>query len=85
MSELVFSLGTFIKIKIGEQSYSVKKPNNRQIKEFQKIFKEKSEDDALDILINLLSSLGLPEDICWELDAESLQVIIEALLPKKKG
>lgn len=85
MSELVLPQGSSIKIKIGEQSYDVKKPNNRQLKEFQKSFKEKSDDEALDLLIKMLATLGLPEEISWELDPESLQLITTELLPKKKG
>lgn len=85
MSELVLSQGSSIKVKIGEQSYDVKKPNNRQLKEFQKSFKEKNEDDALDLLIKMFAALGLPEEISWELNPESLELITAELLPKKKG
>lgn len=85
MSELVLTRGSSIAVKLGEQSFQVKKPNNRQLKEFQKSYKEKDDSEALDILIKLLGELGLPEEISWELDPESLALITEALMPKKKG
>lgn len=69
-----------IKVNYEGATYEVVAPSNAQVKEFSK-----SESADLEKTVELLSKLGLPESVCWEMDIESLQVIIEALTPQKKS
>lgn len=62
------------------ERYEVYSPSNAQVKEFSK-----SEEADLDKTVAMLSKLGLPEDVCWAMDLESMQKIIEALTPQKKS
>lgn len=69
-----------IKVNFDGASYDVLAPSNAQIKAF-------SESDAGDLqkTVEMLAQLGLPESVCWEMDIESLQKIVEALTPQKKS
>lgn len=69
-----------IKVNYDGAQYEVLAPSNALIKEFTA-----SQEDDLLKTVNLLSKLGLPESVCWEMDVESLQSIIEALTPGKKS
>ena len=69
-----------IKVNYEGQAYEVLAPSNAQAKELA------GETEAsLDKTIDLLDKLGLPSDISWQMDTESLTLIIEALTPQKKS
>jgi len=69
-----------IQVKLGDAIYSVRVPTAREIKQMQGA----SEADV-DQSIALLDRLGLPADVAWGLDVESLQLVYEALMPPKKN
>jgi hypothetical protein len=83
MSELVLQPKRSIKVRLGEAVYEVRKPNNKQLQAFSK--REMKEETALEETIGLLSELGLPADVAWDLDPESLNEIVLALIPQKKS
>ena len=66
-----------IKVSYGGKEYVVAKPSNRQINEFSK-----SNDKTIEAVVAFLEPLGLPAEVSWDIDAESLQQIVEALIPK---
>lgn len=69
-----------IKVKFEGETYSVRAPSNAELRKFV----EDGEGDDLEKSINLLDKLGLPKEISWELDPESLQQVIEAITPQAK-
>jgi hypothetical protein len=69
-----------IQVKLGDATYQVRVPTAREIKDMQG-----SEAADVDQSIALLDKLGLPSDVAWGLDVESLQKIYEALMPQKKS
>lgn len=66
-----------IKVSYEGKEYLVAKPTTKQINEFSK-----SNDKSIDAIVAFLDLLGLPSDVSWNIDAESLQEIVEALIPK---
>lgn len=69
-----------IKVNFEGKQYEVAAPSNKRLKQFME---DKRED--LDKTVDLLDTLGLPKEVCWELDPDSLMQIVEALTPKKKS
>lgn len=70
-----------IKVKFEGEEYKVRAPSNAELKKFME---DEAEGNDLDKSIRLLGQLGLPEEISWELDPESLQQVIEAITPQPK-
>ena len=69
-----------ITINYDGKKYSLRVPSNRELKAFID-----SDVEDFEKTIKLLDTCGLPEDIGWELDAESLSTIVDELTPKKKS
>lgn len=65
-----------IKVLFDDKEYVVKKPSARQINDFSK-----AKDVSIDATIAFLEMLGLPQEISWEIDADSLTEICRALMP----
>jgi hypothetical protein len=65
-----------IKVLFDDKEYIVKKPSARQINDFSK-----AKDVSIDATIAFLEMLGLPQEISWEIDADSLTEICRALMP----
>lgn len=59
------------------KEYLVAKPTARQIDEFSK-----SDSKTIEATINFLQVLGLPSEVSWNIDAESLSEVVQALVPK---
>ena len=66
-----------IKVSYDDKDYLVAKPTSKQLNDFVKV-----DDKTLDATIALLEQLGLPADISWNLDTETLTEVIEAIMPK---
>lgn len=82
-SEIVIAPKKAIKVRVGEMAYEVRKPSNRELHAFST--REKNDATALADMIKFLASLGLPEEVSWELDPESVTQIVESLVPQKKS
>ncbi len=82
MSELVIVKGS-IKVKVGEAVYELSKPSNRQVRDLQKKL-QASPEDAIEVNIDFLESLGFPKDVAWDIEPSAFEKILEALLAKKK-
>lgn len=67
-----------VRVHVGDKHYDVSKPTMRQA---QKYAKSKTIEETVDFL----DELGLPKDICWDLDVDSLREITESLMPQKKS
>lgn len=65
-----------IKVTVGDRDYLVSKPTSRQIKEFAD-----SKDNSIEATIKFIDTLGLPADVSWDIDADSLAEIIQAIMP----
>ena len=70
-----------IKVNFEDKLHVVYAPSNALLKEYTA---DKSPDD-MEKSISLLEKLGLPSEISWALDPESLGAIVEALMHKKKS
>jgi hypothetical protein len=76
MSELVLKKKV-VKVSYEGVDYLVAKPNAKQINDISK-----NDDKSIESVVMFLDSLGLPADIAWQLDPDSIQEIMEALMPK---
>jgi len=68
-----------IKVSYEGKDYLVAKPSTKQINDFSK-----ANDKTIEGTVGFLEILGLPSDVSWNIDAESLQEIVEALIPTIK-
>lgn len=66
-----------IKVSHGDKEYIVAKPTTKHINDFSK-----SGDKTIEGTVAFLELLGLPSEVSWNIDAESIAEIVEALLPK---
>jgi hypothetical protein len=66
-----------IKVSYEGKDYLVAKPTTKQINDFSK-----ANDKSIEGIVGFLELLGLPTEISWNIDAESMQEIVEALIPK---
>lgn len=58
-------------------SYDVRHPSTKVIKELNKQQLECKEDEKVDLLVNFLEGQGLPADVGWELTPGQLGEIVE--------
>lgn len=77
MSDILSVKKKSIKVSYGDKEYLVAKPSTRQINDFSK-----NDSKTIEATVEFLEKLGLPADVSWEIDVESLQEIVEALVPK---
>lgn len=77
MSDVLVLKKKVIKVSHEDKEYLVAKPTTKQINDFSK-----QADKSVDAIVKYLAMLGLPEEVSWNIDAESLQQIVEALVPK---
>ncbi len=70
-----------VKVNFEGALHTVYAPSNALLKEF---IADKSPDD-MEKTISFLEKLGLPSEVSWAIDGESLRDIVEALMPKKKS
>lgn len=76
MSDVLTLKKKVIKVSHEDKEYLVAKPTTRQINEFSKL-----NDKSVEAIVAFLAELGLPEEVSWNIDAESMQLIVEALIP----
>jgi hypothetical protein len=75
-----------VEFKIGGESFSVKKPNNGQIKEYTKdLNKCESEAEKEAALLSLLSKLGLNEEVFNKLNPSQAKKLLSALYDSEKN
>jgi hypothetical protein len=75
-----------VEFKIGGESFSVKKPNNGQIKEYTKdLNKCESEAEKEAALLSLLSKLGLNEEVFNKLNPSQAKKLLSALYYSEKN
>lgn len=68
------------------QSFSVSKPSFGVAGDFKRQMKaaEAGEQDEFIVMTSFLVALGFSEEVVKSMDLESISLVIEALLPKKK-
>lgn len=71
-----------LKVKIDGEEYKILFPNVRQLSAFQESFHKKQD---LDLMINFIAGLGLPENVCNSLEADHLRDIFEVISGQKKS
>jgi len=76
MSDVLTLKKKVIKVSHEDKEYLVAKPTTKQINEFSK-----KEDKSLEAMVAYLAELGLPEEVSWNIDAESMNEIVNALIP----
>lgn len=64
--------------KLDGKTYNVRSPKVKEVEKLQKESKEKGDED-LSVAINFLDSLGMPKDVCYGMEAEHLQIVIETV------
>jgi hypothetical protein len=79
--ELNFKKKT-LRVKWEGAEYKVAFPSVRSVKEFQDEAKGKEGD--IEPTIHFLNSLGLPEDICYDLEPDMLAQVVNTLSGVKK-
>lgn len=87
MSELVIQPRGSIKVRVGDKVYDVKKPSNKGLNSFLDEWESNKDSSSggMKLMIKFLSELGMPDDVLWDLEADALEAISNALMPKKKG
>jgi hypothetical protein len=83
----VISFDETIKWSIGGTDYHLKKPSMGVIAEFSEGHAE-SKDDAkaqMKLTVSFLEKCGLPGEICYKLNVEQVQMVVDSLVAKKKG
>lgn len=65
-----------IKVSVEDKVFEVRKPTAKEISDFSK-----TKDSSIDGTIAFLEILGLPSEISWNIDADSLTEIIKAIMP----
>lgn len=70
--------------KLDGQEYRLKKPTVGQFQEYDKKVKSTDHKNHLELLIDFLSSLGLPKDTAYGLEVGHLEAILEHLIDSKK-
>lgn len=77
------------KFKLDGQLFELKTPNIAMLKEYdknvKKAEKEESEKTGIDVAMEFLVSLGLPESVCDTLEPEHLEVIVTNITGQKKS
>lgn len=84
MTEQVFKLSTkkIIKVLVDDKEFQVRKPNVSDQKRLSDMQKGLSQDspEQIDVMINWISSLGLPKEIVEQMDQSDLVKLIEDYL-----
>lgn len=75
-----------LEVKIDGVVYSLKYPTVLQLKRLSEATKDLSADKSqeIDLIVDLLESLGLPRDVSFGLEPEGFQRIVEALSGAQK-
>lgn len=83
MLELVRST---IEVKLDGKVYTLRMPTYKEGILYKSEVKKISEDDILssNLLIDYLSKLGLPKEVCESLEIEHLEKVLEFILGAKK-
>lgn len=68
-----------IRVVVGDDAYEVKKPTVGQAEKYSKL------EPGVSNTLAMLDELGLPSAVSQELDLDTLQEIIAALMPQKKS
>jgi hypothetical protein len=84
MEELKLSARKKIKVWIGDVAYEINKPNNKELYDLHQKQKSVGEEGSVELMVELLETLGLPRDVFWQLDPGSSEQIVQALIPQKK-
>ncbi len=82
------NLGSTSKIKViwNGIEYYARKPKTQELIDLDsktELMKEKG-SKSTDIMIEFLTSLGLPRDMILDLDVDALSLLVEGLMPSKK-
>ena len=65
-----------INVNVEDKIYPVRKPTAKEISDFAK-----KEDSSIDATIAFVDLLGLPSEVSWSIDADSLNEIVKAIMP----
>ena len=63
--------------------YELKSPSVKDVTKLQERIKK--EGESVDIAIDFLSNLGIDKNICYEMEVDNLNTIIEAVVGAKKN
>lgn len=67
------------KFKYDGAEYVLKAPTIRQVEKMQREAKELKEENAIESTLNFLNDLGLPKKIAYDMEAEHLETIVNAV------
>lgn len=63
--------------------YKLKSPSVKDVTSLQKRIEK--EGESVDIAIDFLSNLGMKKEVCYEMEIDNLNTIIEAVVGAKKN
>ena len=84
MAELDLGSRKVLKVKFEGKQYDIRFPTMMEAMQVSKKTKDKSEADTVEIMINFLKHLGLKDELLNVLDLESVNKIVDSLMPNKK-
>ena len=67
------------KFKYDDVEYALRAPTVRQVEKLQKTMKDVAEEKALGSTLKFLEELGLPSKISYDMEAEHLETIVNAV------
>ena len=70
--------------KLDGKEYSCSYPSVRQLDEYTEASSAAKPGEELKVLISFLGKLGLNEDLCWSLERDHLEKIVEEVAGTKK-
>ena len=70
--------------KLDGKEYSCSYPSVKQLDEYTDESAKTEKGSELKVLVSFLGKLGLSEDLCWSLEREHLERIVEELAGTKK-
>jgi len=71
-----------LKVKIFGNEYLLNFPTVKQVRELSKL--QETNKDGIETTVNFLSELGLPSEVCWEMEVDQLMELSTMLMGSKK-
>lgn len=85
MQEVKLEPRTKVRFVIGDKSYEVPKPNSAVLRRFEADMHDAVENKrTLETLSSFLVACGLPQAFVDDLGYESMETILQTLMPQKK-
>jgi hypothetical protein len=75
---------TKIELDVYGTVYNLSRPSFKQALDLKEKNKDKSEEEANEIMLEFLESLGLPKNVTMDMEVDHVTQILDVLMPSKK-